>query len=1032
MQKDLNQRLLKIGFVLFVAFLPCIHLSAQRIQVNGKVVNEKNEPLAGATITVQNTSKIAVANNEGDFSISDIALTDSIVISMAGYQSQTIIAPLSGSIKIQLSPSNSLDEVVVVGYGTRRRSNLTGAISQINNKEITTTTHASLAQSLQGKIPGLQIRQNTGEPGDFSTSINIRGFGNPLYVIDGIPQNDNGQSFQRIDPNDIESISIVKDASAAVYGLRAANGVIIVTTKKGEKGKPQFNYQGVYGIQKPTDMPEMANRAQWAILRNEADINASGIPYFTKEQLQAHIDGPSTDWYGLTMRDNSNQTQHNISFRGGNEVASYYVSLGYVNEQGLLKSGDLNYEKYNFRNNIEVQLHKNWKAEVNLAGRFDTKNMPSAGFYNIFNGTRTALPYAEPYANGNPNYLALQQYINPISSSRSDISGYLEDRGREFNAYGTLTFTVPYIKGLVLKGRAGYMNNQGMNKTLQKAFRLYTYDPSLSDPYIGHIQNNPSKISNANSNSDAVILQSHLLYNTSIKNHHLGATVVFEQNTFNSRYSRLGREYDFYTNDQINQAGLNNQTTDGYEEQRASQSLIGRFTYDFKSKYMLEYAFRYDGSYRYHPDRRWGFFPVLSAGWRISEEEFMKNIDFLSNLKLKASYGQVGEDAGQPFQYVQGFSTSGGGGYEFVDGTWLTGASSPAIVNEKLTWFTSTILNLGIELGFFNNRLNIEANVYQRDREGLLARRLVSLPNTFGGTLPDENLNSDRVKGIELGISYQNRIGQFSYGASANFNYARTMNKYIERGDFVNNTDKWRSGTGYRWNDVVWGYTLLGQFQSYEEIANSPIQGGNFGNSQLRPGDFKYKDVNEDGVIDGNDMLPLFYNGTPKMHYGLTLNAAYKGFDFNLLFQGAARYTIRFREVYAEVFAFGLNTPAYFFDRWHQADPYDPNSEWIPGKWPATRFVTNAGTNYLESEVWRKDASYVRLKSVQLGYTVPSKFIRKSGFNSIRVYFNAHNLFTIADSFVKPFDPEKIEGAYSAGFSYPLTKSFNLGINLNF
>ncbi len=1033
MQKDLNQKLLKTSIALCLGLLQLFHVHAQQVPLSGKVLNEQNEPLAGATVTAQLSGKTVVADGQGDFIFSSVNANDSLLFSMIGYRSQTLPVPAEGYITVQLQPTgSSMDEVIIVGYGTRRKANLTGAVSQINNKEIQTTTHASLAQSLQGKVPGLQIRQNTGEPGDFSTSINIRGFGNPLYVIDGIPQNDNGQSFQRLDPNDIESISIIKDASAAVYGLRAANGVVIVTTKKGQRGKASFNYNGVYGIQRPTDMPEMANRAQWAILRNEADINASGIPYFTREQLQEHINGPSTDWYGLTMKDASSQTQHNVSVRGGTENASYFVSFGYVTEDGLLRSGDLNYKKYTFRNNVDVQLHKNWKAEINLAGRFDTKNMPSAGFYNIFNGTRTALPFAEPYANGNTDYLALQQYINPISSSRSDISGYYEDRGKEFNAYATLTFTVPYIKGLVLKGRAAYMNNVNMNKTLIRSYRLYTYNPALSDPYIPHIQNSPSKISNANFHSDAVTLQSHLLYNTQLNDHQLGATLIFEQNTFFSRFSSLGREYDFYTNDQIDQAGLNNQVTSGIEEQRASQSLIGRFTYDFRSKYMLEYAFRYDGSYRYHPDRRWGFFPVISAGWRLSEENFMQDIDFISNFKLKASYGQVGEDAGAPFQYVQGFTTSGGGGYEFVDGIWLTGAASPAIVNEHLTWFTSTILNLGVEWGFFNDRLNFEANVYQRDREGLLARRLVSLPNTFGGTLPDENLNSDRVKGIEFGISYNDRIGEFTYGISGNFNFARTMNKYVERGPFINNTDKWRGGTGYRWNDVIWGYVLEGQFQSYEEIANAPIQGGDFGNSQLRPGDFRYKDVNGDGLIDGNDMQPIFYNGTPKMHYGLTLNAAYKGFDFNLLFQGAAKYTIRFREVYAEVFAFGLNTPAYFFDRWHQADPYDPSSEWIPGKWPATRFVSNAGTNYLESEVWRRDASYLRLKSMQLGYTIPRKLVEKAGLQSVRCYFNAHNLLTFADEFVKPFDPEKIEGAYSAGFSYPLTRSFNVGINVNF
>lgn len=1033
MQKDLHQKLLRTGIILIAGLFQFFLLHAQQIPIKGKILNEKNVPLPGATVTAVLSDRSAIADKQGNFSLSGVSPQDSLVFSMVGYLTQTVPAPAQGFISVQLqSAASNLNEVVVIGYGRQRKVHLTAAVSQISNKEIRTTTHSSLAQSLEGKIPGLQIRQNTGEPGDFSTTINVRGFGSPLYVIDGIPQNDDGQSFQRLDPNDIESVSIIKDASAAIYGLRAANGVVIVTTKKGGKGKPSFTYSGVYGMQRPTDMPAMANRAQWAILRNEAEINANGIPYFTPEQLQEHIDGPSTDWYGLTMKNASTQTQHNLSVRGGSDAAAYYVSFGYVQEDGLLRSGDLNYKKYTFRSNIDVKLHKNWQASVNLAGRYDVKNMPSSGFYNIFNGTRTAFPYAEPYANGNPDYLALQQYINPISSARSDISGYSEAKGKELNAYATLVFNAPFLKGLVLKGRAAYINNVNLNKTLIKSYRLYTYDPSLADPYIAHVQNSPAKISNGNFNSDAVTLQGHLLYNTSIKDHDFGATLVFEQNTFFSRASSLGREYDFYTNDQIDQAGLNNQVTSGIEERRANQSLIGRFTYNFRSKYMLEYAFRYDGSYRYHPDRRWGFFPVISAGWRLSQEKFMRGIDFLSNLKIRGSYGKVGQDAGNPFQYIQGFTTSGGGGYEFNNGVWLTGAASPAIVNENLTWFTSTIADLGVEIGLFNHRLNIEADVYRRDREGLLAKRLVSLPNTFGGTLPEENLNSDRVKGIEFGISYKDRIGDFTYGISGNFNYARTMNKYVERGPFVNNTDKYRTGTGYRWSDVVWGYVLEGQFQSYEEIAKAPIQGGDFGNSQLMPGDFRYKDVNGDGIIDGNDMQPIFYDGTPKMHYGLTINAAYKGFDFNMLFQGSANYTIRFREVYAEVFAFGLNTPAYFFDRWHRADPYDPNSEWIPGKWPATRFITNAGTNYLESEVWRKDASYVRLKSVQLGYTIPRNIAQMAGLENVRIYFNAHNLVTFANKFVKPFDPEKIEGAYSAGFSYPLTRSYNAGINVNF
>ncbi|MCR6722166.1 MAG: SusC/RagA family TonB-linked outer membrane protein [Chitinophagaceae bacterium] len=721
------QSLLNLSVVSLLLLIASV-ATAQQMPVSGTVLNEVGEPLPGATVTSLRTGTSKIADLQGVFSFTSLDVTDSLRVSRVGYQTQLVVVGVQGNLVIQLQLAGyNLNEVVVVGYGTRKKAQLTGAVSQINSKEIQTTTHVSLAQSLQGKVPGLQIRQNTGEPGNFDNSINIRGFGAPLYVIDGIPQNDNGQSFQRIDPNDIESISIIKDASAAIYGLRAANGVLIVTTKKGKKGKTSVSYNAVVGMQKPTDMPKMANRAQWAILRNEADINASGIPFFTREQLQEHMTAPSTDWYGLTMKDAATQTQHNLSIRGGNDAASYFVSLGYVTESGLLRSNDLNYKKYTFRTNLDMQLHKNWKGEISLAGRFDRKDMPSAGFYNIFNGTRTALPYAEPYANGNPEYLALQQYINPLSSSRSDVSGYSEDKGKEFISYATLTFEAPFLKGLVLKGRAAYNNNNNQNKTLIKGYRLYTYDPALSDPYIAHVQNSPSKISNGLMDIEAVTLQTHALYDTRIKDHTIGATMVYEQSTYFSRYTSAAREYDFYTNDQIDQAGLNNQVTNGIEENRASQSLIGRLAYNYRNKYFLEYAFRYDGSYRYHPDRRWGFFPVIQGAWRVSEEKFMRNLGPLSNMKLRASYGEVGQDAGAPFQYVQGFSTSGGGGYEFVDGTWLVGASSPAIVNEKLTWFTSTILNLGIDLGFFNNKLNLEFDVYQRDRSGLLARRLVSL-----------------------------------------------------------------------------------------------------------------------------------------------------------------------------------------------------------------------------------------------------------------------------------------------------------------
>src|SRR5690606_1364781 len=292
---------------------------------------------------------------------------------------------------------------------------------------------------------------------------------------------------------------------------------------------------------------------------------------------------------------------------------------------------------------------------------------------------------------------------------------------------------------------------------------------------------------------------------------------------------------------------------------------------------------------------------------------------------------------------------------------------------------------------------------------------------------------SNQSRGFEFTISHNDRIREFQYGVSGNFSYARTMNVHVERGAFVNSWDKWRNGASDRWNDVLWGYTYDGQFQSEEELLNAPMQNGDLGNIRRElPGDFKYKDLNNDGVIDGQDESPLFYGGTPKIHFGLSLNADWKGCDLNMLFKGSSQYTLRFNEVYAEVFAFRGNTPAYFFDRWHKADPYEANSEWIPGKWPASRSIEDVGRMYAESSVWRRDASYMRLKSLEIGYTFNPTWYSAAGIQRIRIYASGFNLFTFADPFVKPFDPEKLEGAYNPGCTYPLTKTYNFGINVSF
>lgn len=812
------------------------------------------------------------------------------------------------------------------------------------------------------------------------------------------------------------------------------NGVVIVTTKQGRSEHAVINFDATVGVQSPTDMPEMCNRSQWAELYNEAKI-AAGAPAYTKEELAAEMAAESTDWYDTIMKKVAVQQKYHLSASGSLNQGNtrYYVGLGYQREDGILKSGDLNYDKYTVRSTVNAKLTKNLRMDISLYGLVDKKNSPAMGYFTAFYAARTALPGSPVYANGNENYLNNQKYLHPVAVADKGISGYSKTDNKNFNGLLNLTYDFPFLQGLSAKVGANYNYQMIADKGLSLAYDLYTYDGSQPEPYMKTTKNSPSNISNSYNAVNQLTLQAQLAYErTFADKHEVGATFVFESSGYHSRISGLKREYDFFTGDQINLASINNMTNSGIENDVTNLSAIGRLSYGYSDKYLVDFAFRYDGSCLYSPDMRWGFFPVGSLAWKISEENFMKNQNVVSNLKIRGSYGLTGEDNGLPFQYVQGFSLTGGKGYEFEDGEWTEGAASPILVNENLTWFTSTIADVGIDLGFFENTLNVSADWYRRDRKGLLSTRLLSLPNTFGASLPQENLNSDRTEGFDLEIGYRGKAGDFHYNIDANFNYSRTKNMHVEEAAFTSSMEHYRGAMSNRYNDMVWGYVVEGQFRSEEEIAAAPVQSGITGNSKVLPGDYRYKDLDGNGVIDSNDMQPLFYSSYPKLFYGLTIGGSYKGFDFSLLFQGAGNYTVRFKEVYAEVLAFELNTPAYFHDRWHRADPYDPNSEWIKGTWPATRSINDAGANYNESSVWRRDASYLRLKNVSLGYTFRSNKLAKAHIQSIRLYANGNNLFTICDPFVRAFDPEKAVGASSLGFNYPLMRSFNFGVNLVF
>jgi TonB-linked SusC/RagA family outer membrane protein len=544
--------------------------------------------------------------------------------------------------------------------------------------------------------------------------------------------------------------------------------------------------------------------------------------------------------------------------------------------------------------------------------------------------------------------------------------------------------------------------------------------------------------------------QAQVLYeNTLAQSHNIGATLVFEAKSTNASFLRGQRQWDeLFTNDVLDQADLTNLSNSGKRYETAFMSLLGRFNYDFKGKYLVEFAFRRDGSYRYAPAKRWGFFPSVSAGWRISEESFIKNnLPAISNLKLRGSYGLIGADPenSAPFQYVGGYTVGGTDrGYVFNPAVMTKAMIAPGVVNDNLTWIKTKTTDIGIDIDLWKGKLSLTADVFQKDRTGLLGYRIIAVPNTFGGTFPEENLNSDRVKGFDLLISHKGSIGDFTYGVSANMTYARTQKIYTERKPYGSTWEKWHDmNSNGRLQGALWAFEYEGVYTDIEEYQTAPLYNGYWGqsgaNSMNLPGSLRIVDANGDGKLNDNDKLPILWNGrnNPPLHYGFTMNAAWKGVDFNVLLQGSALYTI----TYANSDMWGYGTHAQitdkFLDRWHtadpDADPFDPATEWISGKYPALKLGSKSGTtDEFDTNMSEMNAAYLRIKSLEVGYTFTNDLCKKLHIDNIRIYVNAYNLYTFASEEVSMFDPERHEGEYDADLTYPLMKSYNFGLNINF
>lgn len=1001
-------------------------------------------PLEGASIKVKGTQRGITTDANGQAVLKSIAPNSTLVISFTGYSNQEVTIGANKTVTIRLTAlSKKLEDIVVVGYGTQKKATVTGAISTLSAKEITTATNGNVVNLLAGKLPGLRVTQRTGEPGDYATDFDIRGFGAPLIVVDGVPRD----NFNRLDPNEIENISILKDASAAIYGVKGGNGVVLITTKRGTRGKTGFTYSSTFGFSKIAHSPEILNSYQFATLSDEAAINAGNTPPYSKDVLTQYQNGtlPSTDWFNLVIRERAPQRQHSISASGSSDKVQYFLSAGYFGEDGIYRSGDINANRYNFRSNITASLTRDLQAEVLINGIRDSKNAPGESTEGVFQEIWSQPPNVTPYANNNPAYLQnMADAANPISITTASYSGYSKNITKTFNGSFALNYKIHAIDGLKLRALYAYDNSSELVKAFIKKVDLYTYDATANTYNVTGTRNAPTTYTEHYIEITSTAAQVSVDYEKTFhSNHNVKGLLLLEETKQNGNDFQGSRQFSLDAVDQLYAGNTLNQTTTSASNQttasgqvlpNVNQSMVGRVNYDFKGKYLLEGSFRYEGSSKFAEGHRWGFFPAVSAGWRISEESFLKGkTNFLDNLKLKASYGKIGDDGSSTYQYLSGYNYPGSN-YVF-SGSLVNGLGFRGMSNSSLSWYTSKLADIGIEADLFK-KLHIEADIFSRRRDGLLATRNLSLPGTVGAGLPQENLNSDLTKGLELVLGYHDHIGSFNYRVTGNVSFTRTKNLYLEQAASTNAYSNWRSNNAYRYNDNYFGYHVIGQFKTQAEILAAPVEDGN-GNRSVLPGDLKYEDYNHDGIIDDNDKHNVGRNSTtPEVNFGFTLAASWKGFDVNALFQGATKFTVSYIGTIAldGPLAWGRNGLNVFMDRWHHQDLFDPTSPWVAGKYPSTR--TKGGTNsaadwnYMDSDYWLKNATYLRLKSVELGYTLPANIIGKSGFiQSLRIYVNGFNLITWS-GLNDLIDPEHTNASY--GNNYPITKNYNLGVNLTF
>ncbi len=1014
--------------------------SAQTNRVQGRVTDQNGLPLPGVTVIVKGSTNGTVTNSEGNFVLTNTPAGGTLVFSFVGMRTQEIVVGNQETVNaVMLEESIGLEEVVAVGYGIQKKETLTGSISSINATEIARTQSTTTSGALVGKIAGVNTRMSDGRPGN-STSIQIRNMGTPLYVIDGV-QKDEGQ-FNNIDFNDIESISILKDASAAIYGVKAANGVVVVTTKKGKRGiRNTVNVNANYGWQKMFKFPKPADIETYITSYIQSDaITGNPSPKFSMDDLAKWKAGTEKgyrpfDWYDYILI-TAPQNYVGVNTSGGSEKINYYMSVSHLTQEAAIRNYG-GFYRTNVQMNLEANITDKFKVGGSVNGRIERRKHPGVpggdDTWQALFAVYRNLPTARPFANDNPKYPTQTSALSETNFGmlNYDMSGRFEETWRVMQ----LNFNAEYelAKGLKLKGVVGYYLATKWMDNQEYTYKLYTYDEETDTYPVSFSMDNPWRERDIRQ-VEEVMTQVQIDYGKSFGNHNVNALVAsetYQRDTpgfwIHTRpASNSLHLLDYETMDEFNDTGDNTEARIGY---------IGRINYNYAQKYLFEFSARYDGSWKFPPDDRWGFFPSASAGWRISEENFWKTLSVsntLNDLKLRVSYGLLGDDnvsGYNAFDYMSGYNYNDGGAV--LDGTYYTGARPRGLPVTSLSWIKAKVLDIGLDFSLFDNKLNGSLDYFNRKRNGLPAARYdVLIPAEVGFSLPNENLNSDKNTGVDGFLRWNDNLGKLNYSVGANFTYARHLDWHQYKPRFGNSWNEYRNSIVERFSYITWGYDCTGQFQSWEEIANHPIDIDGQGNKTLRPGDLIYQDENGDKVINSMDERPIgFRNGsTPILNFGLNFYFNWKGVDLAIDFAGASGYTFQYDWEAKRPFHDGGNNPQYYMgNQWHLSDPTDANSELIPGKYP-TLIVGNQGhSNYWNSDFWSVNGRYIKLKNLELGYNLPLLWANKIGMSKVRVYTMGQNLFSIDN--LKGLDPEITSGS---GVQYPTNRVISFGLNVTF